>query len=1827
MNSDKLNADIDKLILYDAKKGSLHSNVCLICDKLMNPKEQKLVSMKIFLKYAVYLKGSSSIPISLRQCYRFNVDEVKKIPGTRILEDCLLSPRSKLVQTYKNRNTMVMCCQECRGGLSEKLLKQGKLPRFAIANNLAIGIAPVCLERLNEIEIALLSQARFRGHLFTYWGGCHRSIKGWHSFHEVDPNHTIAVLEKVEHFTNSKNIAVVLCGPFTSNQKEKVLRKVQVNVEWVLDAFAWLKANNKLYENLPFPRIEAPAIFDKSYNVESDNSDIETKEEIKVVFPDGTVQTGGCSDGVQFDKAVAEIRSKCANSIPFLTSRPSQKILRDYEDENLMRAFPKQFPYGFGYHEDFNIKSSQNGYLKHLISLSIPAFHEADFVLVVHNMFERSRALNGALWQVMGGKEKCDVTEEELNFAISQQLNGLPVVNGPGKDFLNSVQTVKRNMAHTNASAQTAQAKFLSLTHHFGCPKALFTVSFDDSLDIRILAMSGKEDAISWIASLDSLSSNEVAKEMDLLNAVRCKYPGLCALNFEYLLGVVLEHIVGENDLRTGIFGTLSAYGLAVEEQGRKTLHCHILVYTTDWNTTLRDLHASNSNLRKATEKKIIKFVDSIMTTELIPYGVNIQQCPKCEHGILDYVEGQQLRNLRHKVGCQGEKGYLAHCSTCESNFHGDELAMKRAVKAEKWDMVKEEMKCYVGHQILKATTPIAPCIATNEMIGLVNYYYNHHLHHHTKTCFKKGDEGRCYLPDIQESETHILHSENLFEVFEWTGKSYKQSNVTIRAKRHAEDAYTNSHCKVISACKAPSNSNISITTGARSTIYASCYAAKGTQKEDSAEWKRLGSYVANRFLEERNENTLFEGLSRLMGAVIVGTSEHVCAAPMAAYLVRNHSRFKFSVNFKYIPVREVIHLITEDDARNSLKMAIVGHDTGCFLMNEAFHYLQRPQKNFEDYSLVDFFENFEIVRKGGDTENDDKEFFDFDDPDYPGYAKQVIKKRKEKVTAQFPHWIFPDACSFGMNILKNTTYPVNTSVENYCRAVLVLFHPMRSIEDITIEGSFYKKFRYFFHQGGHPRVQEILSNIQMFYNSTRLPAKDDPLNNMTNPFESSSLQVQEEEDDNLDNENGGDFFDGIFNLLGGTDSSSLENIECECPKMSLYKIRKEGLRGCGFAYLPSIEASTPRLPATFLSTIAANHVSAMSQVSMRGVNARDRPKVVDLMTLIYSSTTRKIENGTSVLTDQVDANGTVLSIIEWSHQQELNLDDEQQLAFQIVTAAYVHTYYVEADHEVEGGCLNYDKEGGGRMRAQMRHDYNEEMKKLHKLARLGHSISLRMFLDGAGGSGKSRVVGELLKYAQNFTSNLNLTFDMRTIVVTAMSGVAATSIGGETLHSAAAFNRKIAEDDVSWANARLLIIDEVSFMNVQENEKLDSNLKCLMRRYNVLFGGIHILFCGDFRQLEPVTGKPLYSPYTSDKMWVNSINCYIELQGMHRFKEDPEWGQILKRIRNDNHSRHDIEAINMCAIGLPQQESRTLPGDVSYCVYGNTDRTAINAGIFSNVLEAHTKKANEQPPYIIAVKASNMMRVTKSKTKVEMGVQDKQYVYENCGAHRVRARVQGRQGHFVDPMLKLYHHIPLMFVSNEDVPNGHANGTRVLLEGIVLKEDIVPSTLLIDGLKCPTVEASSIDHLVCSLVDKKEKIFYIRPKTFNCSVRAPVPKDIGGYTEASVNLNVSLFQFPVLVNNATTGHKLQGQTKKNLIISVWSKKKNWNYVALSRVQTRKGLYLVTPLPPTTDFSMSNDLRQMLQALEDKSPEYVEWNLNEERTILKRKRRDSDNLD
>ena len=186
------------------------------------------------------------------------------------------------------------------------------------------------------------------------------------------------------------------------------------------------------------------------------------------------------------------------------------------------------------------------------------------------------------------------------------------------------------------------------------------------------------------------------------------------------------------------------------------------------------------------------------------------------------------------------------------------------------------------------------------------------------------------------------------------------------------------------------------------------------------------------------------------------------------------------------------------------------------------------------------------------------------------------------------------------------------------------------------------------------------------------------------------------------------------------------------------------------------------------------------------------------------------------------------------------------------------------------------------------------------------------------------------------------------------------------------------------------------------------------------------------------------------------------------------------------------------------------------------------------------------------------------------------------------------------------------MLVSNDDVANGHANGTRVRLEKIVLEDTGAVTSMKFDGPECNVTEAANVLQVICTQEGNPDKVMEIEPKDMTCAVRAPLPRHLAGPTDATIRFKVSLRQLPFLANNATTGHKLQGQTKESLVMSVWSKRKNWNCVALSRVKTRAGLCLVQELPCSTDFSMSGELRAMLAKLKERRPDNVEFDLEEE---------------
>ena len=73
--------------------------------------------------------------------------------------------------------------------------------------------------------------------------------------------------------------------------------------------------------------------------------------------------------------------------------------------------------------------------------------------------------------------------------------------------------------------------------------------------------------------------------------------------------------------------------------------------------------------------------------------------------------------------------------------------------------------------------------------------------------------------------------------------------------------------------------------------------------------------------------------------------------------------------------------------------------------------------------------------------------------------------------------------------------------------------------------------------------------------------------------------------------------------------------------------------------------------------------------------------------------------------------------------------------------------------------------------------------------------------------------------------------------------------------------------------------------------------------------------------------------------------------------------------------------------------------------------------------------------------------------------------------------------------------------------------------------------------------------------------------------------------------------QFPINLNDATTGHKLQGMSKDVVIITSWPRGglfKNWEYVVLSRVRTLDGLYLFEPIDLEKSFKPSQEFQRFM---------------------------------
>ena len=90
--------------------------------------------------------------------------------------------------------------------------------------------------------------------------------------------------------------------------------------------------------------------------------------------------------------------------------------------------------------------------------------------------------------------------------------------------------------------------------------------------------------------------------------------------------------------------------------------------------------------------------------------------------------------------------------------------------------------------------------------------------------------------------------------------------------------------------------------------------------------------------------------------------------------------------------------------------------------------------------------------------------------------------------------------------------------------------------------------------------------------------------------------------------------------------------------------------------------------------------------------------------------------------------------------------------------------------------------------------------------------------------------------------------------MITACTGSAASLLDGMIIHKSANLKHSKIIDEYreEWKGVRIVFIDECSFFGIEDLQNLDKKLR-LLRERNKPYGGVSIVFAGDFYQLKPI--------------------------------------------------------------------------------------------------------------------------------------------------------------------------------------------------------------------------------------------------------------------------------------------------------------------------------------------------------------------------------------
>ena len=1363
-------------------------------------------------------------------------------------------------------------CSPCRASI-----RNSKIPKYALAQGLWIGQVPEQLSSLRFVERMLVARVRQSSCCVRIASGMRKMKANVIAFQSPIPKvYNILPPPKDEI---QEVLAIMFTGPSKPTTSDYKRTPFLVRRNHVKKALEWLQLNHIDYEDIIISDMHL-----QEYNEDMPPVCIEYKESITNKTPEGmslfdiddedgtsegdcsfTVHglTGGELDTMSTTAIKARALQHLNNYGNILSVGHAEHPESIWNNPHLYpQMFPWLFPYGLG--GIGSVKGiSEKEHKRRLLMYHDKRFQTDPtfpFVAFSHEQIKESTSqrfllANKHIFQ--------DITDRLLSLDINavNSLIECLASDGDGKprtdeekkcyQIINDLDHVQGRVKGSTTSKKWMRNEIWSLINHCGAPFWYITLSPADVKHPICLYYAGTNEAF----------KPDIMPYDERLRLI-CQNPVAGARFFDFVVTIFIKYVLGVDVKHRGLYGKTRAYYGTVEQQGRLTLHLHMLLWLMG-NLTPQEMRDNILDHNSDFQKNIIAWIES------------------CQVG--EFLTGTQHQVLE--------------------NVHKKEILPEYKDPTETMPVPPPDF-CRIDH-----TSDEDKCVKCDEMIQwwaefeqtVDDIISKSNIHNCERGTNKDGSRKKnlAYL-GCKDNKYGKCRARFPRPTFENTCVDPETGSVNVKKKEEWINSLT-PHLTYLFRCNTDVTCMWSGTALKAVILYISDYITKTGLKTHV-----VFDVIRNTF--DKHQDILNGNISqkekarRLMTKMVnlLSTKQEMGAPMVCMYLLGNPDHY---TNHTFVPfnwrcyVNEVYHAWNpENKDIIPPKITLIRHKTQIVGLSPVHDYIYRPIE-LEHMCLYDWVRrckrkplpsskskskvNYKKTKsdKANDENNDMSCDSNSDVSDEDSNCEDNCEMNKSLPSSMYRFMQSHPLYSSHGTIVK----PENPDVvanfigtlprcdqgdrEYYCLTMLTLFKPWRDpltlkIIQCTWENAFLNhKFT--------DRQQELLKNFNIKYEC--LDACDDYSAQLKSGG-SNAIFPYGQEYELEQNEFDPDVFtksnkcDELQNLYQDDDIMLQQACRSELWRQREAEEIRNILHNTGWSK-KLIDKDTSNVNTSFLPEclLPASEWKRRVQCLKNTV----------------------LENRQSRNTSMEDKTATTC------HKHDHN-------NVMVIDKSYLENRFYTTKHEtsIDNICKKFT--------------LNEEQERAFKIIAhhitMPHCDQLKMYIGGIGRTGKSRVISAISDYFAHQNESFRF-------VIVAPTGSAAALIGGSTYHSVFGINDKtgkVSEKILAQVRAQLkgvdyVFFDEVSMLSAHDLYKISAQLCRVMNKPDVPFGGINMIFAGDFGQLPPPMGAESVSLYSRTiGRFATKLHSQEETMGRSLWHQVTTVVILRKNMRQQNKSKED---------------------------------------------------------------------------------------------------------------------------------------------------------------------------------------------------------------------------------------------------------------------------------------------------------------------------------